>query len=58
MFAQHLVADLLHTGMLDAHLDDVRARYRLGRDAMAQALHTHMRDLATCRSRKAACSSG
>ena len=47
MFAQHLVADLLHTGMLDTHLDDVRARYRLGRDAMAQALHTHMRDLAT-----------
>ena len=44
--AQHLVLDLLRTGMLDAHLADVRARYRLGRDAMAQALHTHMRDLA------------
>jgi 2-aminoadipate transaminase len=45
--AQHLVLDLLNTGMLDVHLDSVRARYRLGRDAMAQALHTHMRDLAT-----------
>jgi len=47
--AQHLVLDLLSTGMLDAHLDSVRARYRRGRDAMAQALHTHMRDLATWR---------
>ena len=47
--AQHLVLDLLHTGMLDDHLDSVRQRYRLGRDAMAQALHTHMRDLATWR---------
>ena len=47
--AQHLVLDLLNTGMLDAHLDSVRARYRVGRDAMAQALHTHMRDLATWR---------
>ena len=45
--AQHLVLDLLNTGMLDAHLDSVRARYRLGRDAMDQALHTHLRDLAT-----------
>jgi 2-aminoadipate transaminase len=47
--AQHLVLDLLRTGMLDDHLDSVRQRYRLGRDAMAQALHTHMRDLATWR---------
>ena len=46
-FAQHLVVDLLRTGMLDAHLDQVRTRYRLGRDAMAQALDTHMHDLAT-----------
>jgi len=45
--AQHLVLDLLRTGMLAAHLDDVRTRYRQGRDAMAQALHMHMRDLAT-----------
>jgi 2-aminoadipate transaminase len=45
--AQHLVLDLLSTGMLADHLDSVRARYRLGRDAMAQALHTHMHDLAT-----------
>jgi 2-aminoadipate transaminase len=47
--SQHLVLDLLRTGMLDEHLDSVRQRYRLGRDAMAQALHTHMRDLATWR---------
>ncbi|TDP61252.1 PLP-dependent aminotransferase family protein [Roseateles toxinivorans] len=45
--AQYIVLDLLRTGMLDGHLDDVRIRYRIGRDAMAQALHTHMRDLAT-----------
>jgi 2-aminoadipate transaminase len=44
--AQHLVLDLLRTGMLDAHLGEVRRRYRIGRDVMAQALHTHMRDLA------------
>ena len=46
-FAQHLVIELLRTGMLDTHLGEVRAQYCLGRDAMAQALHTHMRDLAT-----------
>ena len=47
--AQHLVLDLLKTGMLEDHLDSVRQRYRIGRDAMAQALHTHMPDLATWR---------
>ena len=47
--AQHLVLDLLSTGMMDAHLDMVRARYRIGRDAMAQALHTHLDPLASWR---------
>jgi 2-aminoadipate transaminase len=46
-FAQHVVADLLGTGMLDDHLSQVRARYREGRDAMAQALDVHMRGLAS-----------
>lgn len=46
-FAQHVVADLLGTGMLDIHLNEVRTLYRRRRDAMAQALQVHMRDLAT-----------
>jgi len=46
-FTQHLVADLPGTGMLDTHLNELRAQYRRGRDAMAHALQIHMHDLAT-----------
>jgi 2-aminoadipate transaminase len=46
-FAQHVVADLLGTGMLEIHLNEVRTLYRRRRDAMAHALQVHMRDLAT-----------
>jgi 2-aminoadipate transaminase len=42
-FNQRLVMQLLHDGFaLDQHLDQVRARYRAQRDAMAVALRQHL----------------
>jgi 2-aminoadipate transaminase len=47
IFNQRVVYDVLQTGMLDAHVEAIRARYRTHRDAMATALDRHMTGLAT-----------
>ena len=41
-YSQRLVHEVLLSGLLDSHLPVVRERYRAGRDAMAQALRTHL----------------
>jgi 2-aminoadipate transaminase len=41
-YSQRLVHEVLRSGLLDTHLPVVRARYRAGRDAMAQALLDHL----------------
>lgn len=43
-FAQRIVLELLQAGGLPAHLDALRARYRLHRDAMHAALQRHLGD--------------
>lgn len=45
-FVQQVVHEVLATGMLKAHLDGVRQRYRLQRDAMQAALTHHFNALA------------
>ena len=47
IFSQRLVHEVLASGMLDAHVATIRARYRAQRDAMASALALHMDGLAT-----------
>jgi 2-aminoadipate transaminase len=47
IFNQRLVHEVLKTGMLDGHVEAIRARYRTHRDAMAAALDRHMTGLAT-----------
>ena len=46
IFNQRIVHEVLRTGMLDAHVDSIRARYRMQRDAMDRALHQHVDGLA------------
>ena len=46
IFIQRIVHEVLRTGMLDAHVDSIRARYRMQRDAMDRALHQHVDGLA------------
>lgn len=41
-FNQRIVLEVLRTGMLDPHVAAVRARYRVQRDAMAEALRRHL----------------
>jgi 2-aminoadipate transaminase len=47
IFNQRVVYDVLASGMLDEHVQAIRARYRRHRDAMAAALDRHMTGLAT-----------
>jgi len=47
IFNQRVVHEVLKSGMLDAHVESIRARYRTHRDAMAAALDRHMTGLAT-----------
>ena len=47
IFNQRVVYDVLQSGMLEGHVESIRARYRVHRDAMAAALDLYMRDLAT-----------
>ncbi len=47
IFNQRIVHEVLKSGMLEGHVDAIRARYRTHRDAMAAALDRHMTDLAT-----------
>ena len=49
IFNQRIVHDVLKSGMLDAHVAAIRARYKTHRDAMAAALDRHMTGLATWR---------
>ncbi len=49
VFNQRIVHEVLKSGMLDAHVESIRARYRVHRDAMAAALERHMSGLATWR---------
>jgi 2-aminoadipate transaminase len=49
VFNQRIVHEVLKSGMLDAHVESIRARYRVHRDAMATALDRHMAGLATWR---------
>jgi len=46
-FVQHIVLEMLRANMLDRHLEDVRTRYRHGRDAMESALRQHLGGHAT-----------
>jgi 2-aminoadipate transaminase len=46
IFNQRLVFEVLRTGMLDAHVQAIRARYKVQRDAMAAALDKHLRGVA------------
>jgi 2-aminoadipate transaminase len=46
-FNQRMVLEVLRTGLLAEHVPAIRARYRARRDAMAQALRSHLPD--TCR---------
>jgi len=46
IFNQRVVYDVLASGMLDEHVQAIRARYRRHRDAMAAALDRHMTGLA------------
>ena len=41
-FNQRIVHEVIRHGFLDSHLPTVRARYRLGRDAMGAALTSHL----------------
>jgi 2-aminoadipate transaminase len=45
-FAQRIVHEVLQGGGLPAHLDALRARYRVHRDAMQAALQRHLGDAA------------
>jgi 2-aminoadipate transaminase len=45
-FAQHLVYEVLQSGMLHTHLARARQSYRARRDAMSAALERHLRGLA------------
>ncbi|HET9821630.1 MAG TPA: PLP-dependent aminotransferase family protein [Burkholderiaceae bacterium] len=47
IFSQRLVHEVLAGGMLEGHVEAIRARYRAQRDAMAAALERHMDGLAT-----------
>jgi 2-aminoadipate transaminase len=47
IFNQRVVHEVLKSGMLDAHVAAIRARYRAHRDAMAAALDRHLTGLAT-----------
>jgi 2-aminoadipate transaminase len=47
VFNQRVVHEVLKSGMLDGHVEMIRARYRAHRDAMAVALDRHMTGLAT-----------
>lgn len=47
VFNQRVVHEVLKSGMLAAHVESIRARYRVHRDAMADALDRHMNGLAT-----------
>jgi 2-aminoadipate transaminase len=47
IFNQRIVHEVLKSGMLERHVDAIRARYRTHRDAMAAALDRHMTGLAT-----------
>ena len=47
IFNQRIVHEVLKSGMLEGHVDAIRARYRTHRDAMAAALDRHMTGLAT-----------
>ena len=46
IFSQRLVHEVLASGMLEGHVNAIRARYRAQRDAMAAALEQHMEGLA------------
>jgi 2-aminoadipate transaminase len=47
IFNQRIVHEVLKSGMLDAHVASIRARYRIHRDAMAASLDRHLTGLAT-----------
>jgi 2-aminoadipate transaminase len=49
IFNQRIVHEVLKSGMLDAHVEAIRARYRAHRNAMAAALDRHMTGLAEWR---------
>jgi 2-aminoadipate transaminase len=49
IFNQRIVHEVLKSGMLDAHVAAIRARYKTHRDAMAAALERHMAGLASWR---------
>jgi 2-aminoadipate transaminase len=47
VFNQRVVHEVVKSGMLAGHVEAIRARYRVHRDAMADALDRHMTGLAT-----------
>jgi len=47
IFNQRIIHEVLKSGMLEGHVDAIRARYRTRLDAMAAALDRHMTGLAT-----------
>ena len=46
IFNQRVVYEVIRTGLLEAHVPTIRARYKLQRDAMDAALHEHLAGLA------------
>jgi 2-aminoadipate transaminase len=47
IFNQRVVHEVIRTGLLDAHVPTIRARYKAHRDAMQTALERHLADVAS-----------